>query len=137
MRPIYETTEDRRAAVRVMKYVSAALAMDELHEMEELHTADFLARKGDLEIYAEVKCRRNAAQAYPTYMLSKAKYDALLELGKPAMLVVKWSDGVGITPLPVSHTVGRGGRWDRGDSKDVEQVVYIPIDNFMIRQVQL
>ena len=136
-RPIYETKADRGAATRVVDFVASVLAFSDVEELEPLHTADFLVRKGEFEAYVEVKCRRNASRAYPTYMLSKSKYDALLELGKPAMLVVKWSDGVGIAPLPVRHTAGRGGRWDRGDSRDVEAVVYIPLSEFQIRDVAI
>ena len=112
-RPIYETKSDRSAASRVLDFMSSVLDFSEVREMEPLHTADFLVRKGAFEAYVEVKCRRNASRTYPTYMLSKSKYDALLELGKPAMLVVEWSDGVGIAPLPARHTTGQGGRRDQ------------------------
>jgi hypothetical protein len=33
--------------------------------------------------------------------------------------------------VPVEHTVSTGGRYDRGDSRDVERVVLIPTDVFI------
>lgn len=91
--------------------------------------------------WAEVKCRTNPAQKYPTYMLSLAKYEGLVRLqlftGLPAELVVAWTDFVGTLKVPALVRIGFGGRTDRGDDQDTEPVVLIPIRQFqMIRRTQ-
>jgi hypothetical protein len=45
---------------------------------------------------------------------------------------VRWTDAIGICPVPVEHSLGTGGRTDRGDALDIESVVHIPIDRFKL-----
>jgi hypothetical protein len=93
---------------------------------------------GDAVAYGEFRCRTNSHDTYPTYMLDRHTW-GLMKLrfkteGKPVVLVVGFSDGdyyIKITPELAQQVVnGIGGRHDRGDVKDVEPVVHIPIDSF-------
>jgi len=85
---------------------------------------------------AEVKCRTNPREQYPTLMLSLAKWmhgkQLAKELAVPFLVVIKWTDGIfwhEVTDKSlISH--GFGGRTDRNDDQDVEPVVYIPINLF-------
>lgn len=88
--------------------------------------------------YGEFRCRTNGYDTYPTYMLDRHTW-GLLKLkfkteGKPVVLVIGFSNGdyyTKITPELVQQVVaGVGGRHDRGDVKDVEPVVHIPIGMF-------
>jgi hypothetical protein len=96
--------------------------------------ADFLMhRDGTATSVVEIKCRNVSSAKYETLMLSKAKYYALLDWadrGFKAALAVRWTDCIGVCPIPVEHTLGTGGRSDRGDALDIESVVHIPIDRF-------
>lgn len=91
--------------------------------------------------FGEFRCRTNSHDTYPTYMLDRHTW-GLMKLkfkteGKPVVLVIGFSDGdyyTKITPELVKQIVeGVGGRHDRGDVKDVEPVVHIPID--VLKQV--
>jgi hypothetical protein len=97
---------------------------------------DFLMhRDGTAQSVIEIKCRNVSSAKYETLMLSKGKYYALLDWadkGFKAALVVRWTDGIGVCPVPVEHTLGTGGRTDRGDALDIESVVHIPIDRFRV-----
>lgn len=88
--------------------------------------------------FGEFRCRTNTHDTYPTYMLDRHTW-GLLKLkckteGKPVVLVIGFADGdyyIKITPELVKAVVeGVGGRHDRGDAKDIEPVVHIPIDMF-------
>lgn len=142
MRPLYETPKDKARALSVAVTLAGAWGYRTCTPTPDLHVADFILQdhvSGVGPAIVEVKCRTNRKDAYPTYMLSKAKYDRLLELcadnpGTSAVLIVSWADAVGACILPAEHTVGRGGRWDRGDARDVEPIVYIPISAFHTRR---
>lgn len=98
--------------------------------------ADFILFRGrDARAVVEVKCRKNPRSAYPTYMVSKAKYDALCEwhnMGFYVALLVHWEDEIGYVEIPVEHKIAKGGRWDRNDPKDVEPVVLIDVEKFKL-----
>lgn len=81
----------------------------------------------------EIKVRD---QLYDNLMLSKRKVDALLrsaEQGYIPVLAVRWKDKreIGVwCPLQREHHLvacWRGGRVDRGDAMDVEDVYVLPL----------
>lgn len=133
MRRRYETEED----LQNEREVAAAL---ERHyhltaiKLPDNSRADFIMhRDGLAQSVVEIKCRNVSSAKYETLMLSKGKYYALLDWadrGFKAALAVRWTDGIGVCPIPVEHTLGTGGRTDRGDALDIESVVHIPIDQF-------
>jgi hypothetical protein len=106
---------------------------------QRINTALFkTAASPEVVAFGEFRCRTNAHDTYPTYMLDRHTWGLLkLKLkqeGKPVVLVIGFPDGdyyIKITPELVKQVVGGvGGRHDRGDAKDVEAVVHIPIGSF-------
>lgn len=136
-RPAYETEDDRAAQDRALRrVVNGAWAMNYALAPAKSAVDAIAGKNGRWTRILEVKCRTASHRAYPTYMLARSKYENLLRLGedqkvKP-FLIVEWSDELGYVQLPCNHTIGPGGRTDRGDPADEEMCVYIPITEFTI-----
>ena len=141
MRPVYETEEDRTKEQCVFDAIAKKFSCQCI-VTPKLSVADrlFCTRDGKLVAIAELKIRTNPYKKYPTYMLSAGKHAALTSIGKalkvPALLIVKFSDSLQVTTLKDTYLKEVGGRYDRGDSKDVEQCIYIPIDQFKTIEVK-
>ena len=142
MRPVYETKEDRTREQQVFDAIADKFSCQCI-VTPKLSVADRLLcnRKGELVAIAELKIRTNPYKKYPTYMLSAHKHEALTRMGEalkvPALLVVKFSDSLKVTTLKDTYLKEVGGRYDRGDSKDVEQCIYIPIGEFKTIEVKV
>jgi len=133
-RPIYESDADRSRQATVVAKLEQAFGLPAITPKSALAPFDAAFRFTHNPCVVEVKVRRNTRARYPTYMLSEAKYNALCAFGDRginALLAVQWTDQLGVVQLPVEHTVTTGGRFDRGDSRDVERVVLIPTDAFI------
>ena len=133
MRRRYQTDEDLQNERDVADALERHYSLTAI-KLPDNSRADFLMhRDGTATSVVEVKCRNVSSAKYETLMLSKGKYYGLLDWvdrGFKAALAVRWTDGIGICPIPVEHTLGTGGRRDRGDALDIESVVHIPIDQF-------
>jgi hypothetical protein len=135
MRPLYETAQDRLRQRAVMDAFQRRYQC-QLVEMPAKCNWDYEIWRNEMIVaLAEVKCRRNAMCKYPTYLLSKMKADAIVQacasLSLSPLLIVQWSDTAGWVWLndgPFEE--GHGGRVDRNDPRDMEQVIYIPISKF-------
>lgn len=135
MRPLYESNDDLdREWAAVLEFCEHSKTFP--IKLPIGARADYmLCRNRDAVAVVEVKCRKNNRRTYPTYMLSKSKYDALCEytnMGLHAALLVSWEDDIGYVSIPTEHEVARGGRTDRNDPLDVEQVVLIDINKFKL-----
>ena len=137
-RPRYETEADRQRESSVGERFAAALNGVTVEKLPHGHRADFLARdtKGN-EAYVEVKTRRCTSRQYDTYHISYDKLKALVSLaekdGRDALLLVQWKDTMGYVNIKkyLAHaTFKKGGRWDRGDKFDVEEMAEAPISLF-------
>ena len=136
MRPTYETQGDVDNEREVMRLLCAKWQC-QFAKLPKKYALDYvLIRHDEVKAFAEVKCRTNPVGAYPTYMLALQKVIAAKELtrstGKPSMLIVRWSDAIGYTHLAGDYKVRVGGRVDRGDWQDVEPVVDISLDDFVM-----
>jgi len=135
VRPIYETDQDRDREREVCSYLQSQLNCV-FKPADRLSNVDgFLcSNDGEMSAVVEIKTRRNAKDKYPTYMLSAAKWRNGLEVGKiygvPFVLIVKFTDGVYAIALSDKHKTSLGGRYDRGDARDTEECIYIPIEKF-------
>ena len=136
-RPRYETAEDRvREAEAAQKFADVMLL--DVKKLEAGHRADFAVLDNGVEIgYLEVKTRTCNSTTYKTYHVSKDKLDALLALAKKenkrAALIVQWQDRagfIGVGKFLSNATFKKGGRWDRGDKFDVEQMAEVDINLF-------
>lgn len=137
MRPIYETAADLTNEYEVRNCLAARWG-SRAEKLEPLHPYDcaFYTKHGVLWGYAEIKCR-NAS--YATYRVSLQKWRRMLEFsrrtGIPGCLVVRWPvDGVMklmlTSVLPRPYGIVTGGRQDRGDPSDIEEMVEIPMADF-------
>lgn len=135
MRPIYESPADLQNEKDVVEKLTQSWGII-FHKLPMSYHIDWLMVKdGNPRGFAELKCRRNDRQKYPTFMISLAKWmrgkELAHELSIPFIIIVRWNDGIffhkaGTSPV----TFGFGGRSDRGDSQDVEPVVYIGTEHF-------
>jgi hypothetical protein len=95
-----------------------------------------LRRRNALVGYIEVKVRKCAREAYPTFMVSLDKWMYARQLaensgGVPVFFVVEWTDGVyWIRQDEATYTVGIGGRSDRNDPLDTELCIHVPVHLF-------
>jgi hypothetical protein len=132
-RPKYESEADRGNQNYVLSKLERAFGIPAERPTEEFAFYDGMFTFNSRKCVVEVKVRKNERSRYPTYMLSKMKYNTLcdaVEMGTDALLAVQWTDQLGVIQLPAEHTVSTGGRYDRNDPKDVEEVVLIPIKKF-------
>ena len=136
MRPVYETAGDLTAEDRVSASLAAAWGFD-LEKLPRLHTFDRAMRRGGvLKGLIEIKNRK---KSYPTYLISHKKWQDMLAFseaqGVPAALVICWPVN-GDTQIKVTRitrdpvSVIKGGRKDRCDPKDTEDMVEIPMTKF-------
>lgn len=135
MRPMYESEADLdREWVAVQEFCDHTKTIP--IKLPIGARADYMLCRGrEGKAVVEVKCRNNRRTAYPTYMLSKGKYDALCQwssMGFYVALLVNWEDSIGYVSIPIEHEVSEGGRWDRSDPKDVEPVVLIDVGKFKL-----
>jgi hypothetical protein len=130
-RPIYESDADRANQATVVAKLERAFGLTATAPRDRFAPYDAVFRFTHWPCVVEIKVRRNTRARYDTYMLSEAKYNALCAVDGNALLAVQWTDQLGVVQLPVEHTVTTGGRADRGDSRDIERVVLIPIEAFI------
>ena len=132
---IYETKADRANESGVFDTLSIKYKCT-VETCPTLSAVDgyLLYESGKRAVVVEIKTRRNAHDRYPTYMLSAAKHENLLCIarqdGIPALLVVRFTDGLYATKIKSEYPTAAGGRYDRGNPNDMETCVYIPIQEF-------
>lgn len=135
IRPIYETAQDKQREDAVRHYLVTEYK-SHYTKTPDLYAVDGLWYDPDnvLSAVVEIKTRKNDHDKYPTYMLSASKWrkglDIAKEYGVPFMLVVQFTDGIYGVRLKKDYEIKVGGRFDRGDAKDVEECIYIPLTDF-------
>lgn len=140
-RPLYESASDLTNEQRVAAQLSAKWKAD-FHKLPKSYHIDWMAyRDGKPVCFIELKCRQNERAAYPTFMVSLAKWmhgkELAREVGVPFFIVVDWTDGtffLNVEDQPVSY--GFGGRKDRNDEQDMEPVVFIDVSYFKDTKVK-
>ena len=138
-RVIYETESDRQRQRDAICHLARATNTQAI-ETERLAGWDYeMVRDSEVLALVEVKCRECKSSAYATYMISQAKVVLLrqtaLTRGVACGLLVCWKDGeIGWLQLdgmnPDGWLVQRGGRVDRNDPLDIEQVAHFDITSF-------
>lgn len=129
-RPFYESDIDRSneaAAIAVL----ADLYECSYRKLPISYGLDYALVRPDnsLLAIAEVKCRSNSSQTYPTIFVSALKRMKALELRRalniPTLFVPVYTDGIFLIDFkekPDSVTIG--GRKDRGDKADIEPMIH-------------
>jgi len=140
-RPLYESFNDLTNEQRVAANLSTLWKAD-FHKLPRSYHVDWMAcRDNQTVAFAELKCRQNERLAYPTFMISLAKWmrgkELAKEAGVPFIIIVDWTDGtffLKVQNQPVTY--GFGGRKDRNDLQDMEPVVFIDTSYFMTTKVK-
>jgi len=132
-RPVYENVDDRSREQDIADLLADRWGCLIL-KMPRLCVVDRMAFiGGEAKAWLEIKCRTNAFDKYPTYMISARKiYDGvhLSRITKvPFILVVSWSDCVKYIRVDKVYPLRVGGRYDRNDALDEEVVCDIPLDD--------
>ena len=137
MRPRYERQTDLSNEADVAASLAARWGQRPV-KLDALHPYDyaFYDGRGVPCCHVEIKCR-NAS--YATYRISLQKWRRMLEFSRrtdmPGALVVRWPVGsvIKLMLAPVIHRphgIVMGGRQDRGDPADIEEMVEIPMSEF-------
>lgn len=138
--PIYQTAEDVKKEHAVVSVLEARTPMRFLEIKSITSPVDWAGYKGkELTHFVEIKNRTNTLNTYPTYMIDKSKVDKLSSiasnLGIGALVIVGFTDVIGVakaSDIQQNSTVGMGGRYDRNDSNDIDEVYYYPVDRFRV-----
>lgn len=137
MRPLYESATDVANETAVAKQLGDATG-SVMKKNPKAYEIDWCAYKnGKLTAWVEIKCRKNAKDAYPTLLLSYKKIISGCLMtqfsGAAFILCVRFTDGVYFWKCPADvkdYRVDNGGRTDRNDSQDMEPVIHIPMREF-------
>lgn len=137
-RPVYETDDDKDRQARAAGRIEDAWNI-EVISFPALSTVDWLllSDKGTIA-YAEFKCRNYKRQHFKTLILSTQKLShasyVAAQTKTKLFLFVEWLDGLfyrQITTDDINNfPVELGGRKDRDDPKDLENVFAIPTNSF-------
>lgn len=135
-RPTYESASNL-ADEKYNASIIEAWAKCKLVKQPMSKFIDWIAYRDDIPVATiEFKKRNNLRAQYPTYMVSKAKWDngiaAAHDLKVPFLMCIRWSDGLHYLPVTPQTpiTTGTGGRRDRGDNADIEPMVYVDTNLF-------
>ena len=129
MRPMYESQSDLKREEDVVKELSAHWMCD-YQKLPMSYQLDYaLLREGKICALCEIKVRNVVSDYYGTLIISASKRLAGLQyskmLGVPALLVVKYEDGLRFINFSEEpDSIGVGGRTDRGDMQDTEIVFH-------------
>jgi len=138
MRPLYETQADRdgeREIVLQLCYAWECIAEKGRH----LGYVDYYLYKPKTNLIAvvEIKNRNKLSiSKFPYYMISKKKIKNGLiisnELAVPFLLIVNFAELLMYAEITKKHRFKEaiGGRKDRGDPNDIEEMVFIPMSLF-------
>lgn len=133
-RPIYESEGDRKMQKKIIDIFRKEYGA-EVTEMPPLHPYDYQLTSHDVMVgLAEVKRRMVDSNKYEHIWLSKQKVDEVMReasvLQVPFFFVVEFDDGVWWVEMKPPYPVQKGGRTDRGDEQDIEDVYCIPSKSF-------
>lgn len=129
-RPMYETEADRR------KEQALADAFKQhgydFYKLPIQYRLDFVVFKGgEAKAFIEVKHRNVRLLQYDTAMISLSKVLQARMLtqhtGLPSYLLNVYQDCIARFDFAGDFTLGKGGRFDRGDSQDADICAYFPI----------
>jgi len=135
MRPSYETQSDLGREDTVAEMVGRLFGANP-QKLPPKYPFDRAFVQGkNVVALAEIKCRSNKKEEYPTFIMSLAKWMSCIRIsefaGVPGLLVVRWSDGVFVMKMPdYGLAVTFAGRADRNDLDDMELVVEVPVKDF-------
>lgn len=128
---IYETTDDHLHKIELAT-VFAKKYDCKINILPRLSPMDALFQQNGVNVYAEIKRRRNASTRYTTLMIDKSKLDWCVENKCHGIALIEWDDCIAWINLREPHTVSKGGRYDRNDPYDIDTCCFYPVKNFTI-----
>ena len=122
--PIYETTSDRKRESSVVSILCCKWSCDAIMLPKRSIADAMLTVDEGVKALVEVKCR---GKEYDTYMISQRKINDLKMAADmfqaKSLVVVSFPDRICYFDSAIEpDKVERGGRTDRNDSHDVEQM---------------
>jgi len=134
-RPMYETQFDRKKE----QALADAFAEHgyEFYKLPIQYRLDFVVFKdNEAKAFIEVKHRNVQLFQYDTAMISLSKVIQARLLtqhtGLPAYLLNVYKDNIARFDFAGDYTLGKGGRFDRGDSQDADICAYFPIQAALV-----
>lgn len=138
IRPQYESQCDINNEVAVKKIIEQKFICN-LKKLPTSYIVDYTITMSTDTIvgWAEIKCRKNTASKYPTYMISLKKMSEGIRLSEltetPFHIFVQFTDKLMrytvSTADPIKYRVG-GRSVQTRDSQDIEPCAYIPMNLF-------
>lgn len=135
-RPRNETEEDLQNESRVGQLLAEKWECDVYKLSEVLYPVDWAFSRGSTILaYGEFKKR---SKKFDTLLLSAAKYYRMLDFARltsqPVLLIIEWPDELGYIDLAKENLdlEAKIGGNSRGQNGDIEPVVYIPCDKFVV-----
>lgn len=158
-RPLYETKSHLHEQETIRRYIEDKSGRRLLGPLKPSFRCDYLGTKQTLDgrtiitSYIEIKCRTHEKERYPTLILSYDKlrflhllsrhfqsddmdgYGMVHPLVPRVLLCVRFANSsIQLADLSESkcknYPLRWGGRHDREDSRDMEKVIHIPIEDF-------
>lgn len=134
--PVYENESDRESERKIAKFMMKKHG-GIFKQNEKLANIDFVWLKDDKTYNVEMRCRDINWGTYPTIYISAGKLAVAMKEykeGRPFIFLVRTRDALK-SFVPTSKNIGMlinawGGRVDRGDFRDMDWVVEIPINLF-------
>lgn len=129
-RPLYETQKNRDSAYEAAKEIEHKTSAKVEMGPPMAHWDFIIHVKNKPVAIADFKQRHNLREKYKTYFVSEKRIQNLLaesiERALKPVLFVRWTDGLHWLEIAPNAHVDRtvGGRYDRGDSADVEYMLH-------------
>jgi len=135
MRKQYETAADR-AKEQALADAFKQHGYD-FYKLPMQYRLDFVVFKDNkAKAFIEVKHRNVRLLQYDTAMISLSKVIQARLLtqhtGLPAYLLNVYIDNIARFDFAGDYTLGKGGRFDRGDSQDADICAYFPIQAALV-----
>ncbi len=142
MRKKYETAVDRKNENMVIELIKKTRPDFSFRKTSQLSLYDFdvFDVNGRQIGILEIKTRKHKFGTFNTLNISRKKIAGLIAVANAkrlnAFLCISWDDMVGALTLKkemlISLESEKGGRVDRDDPHDIEQMLYVPIKDFTI-----
>lgn len=140
MRKRYETDKDVENQLKVIKRLCAVFKTPVyFRKLDDARRADYIITDSRaLPVgLVEIKKRSCKMRQYSEFMISLNKWRACSKYAEilqcPFILAVQWSDYLGTIStnrIREPDRIGSGGRRDRNDAADIENMAFFKIDRF-------
>lgn len=133
----YYSSRNEMAEAEIARALEVAWKV-KLHKTWQYRRYDYVSTRGQKVVgFVQMKDRKKASTKFPTFMIGVEKWAFLCELSEltkiPAVLVVRFTDGIFFCDVKAGDfLIEYNPEWVqyRGDDKDIEPSIHIPIGMF-------